>query len=81
MNKVLLTLETLLLRQDKLVNNGYFLANIGEKIADRLPKFVEIAGGFLAVTLAVCGLAVGWEGRKRRREERIMLSLTRREET
>ena len=28
-----------------------FLANIGEKIADRLPKFVEIAGGFLAVTL------------------------------
>lgn len=53
MNKVLLTLETLLLRQDKLVNNGYFLANIGEKIADRLPKFVEIAGGFLAVTLAV----------------------------
>ena len=51
MNKVLLTLETLLLRQDKLVNNGYFLANIGEKIADRLPKFVEIAGGFLAVTL------------------------------
>ena len=51
MNKVLLTLETLLLRQDKLVNNGYFLANIGEKIADRLPKFVEIAGGFLAITL------------------------------
>ena len=53
MNRVLLTLETLQLRKTSSYNNGYFLANIGEKIADRLPKFVEIAGGYLAITLGL----------------------------
>ena len=48
-----MTLETLQLRKTSSYNNGYFLANIGEKIADRLPKFVEIAGGYLAITLPV----------------------------
>ena len=51
MNRVLLTLETLQLRKTSSYNNGYILANIGEKIADRLPKFDKIAGGFLAKSL------------------------------